>query len=302
MKLNIGTRGSNLAIAQTNYIMSLIVEKNPIVEFNIDIIKTTGDKILDVPLGKIGGKGIFVKEIDEALLNGKIDLAVHSMKDIPTDIIKNLEIVSVPTREDSCDVLISNNNINFDDLPKKSIVGTSSIRRQAEILFNRNDLCIKNIRGNIETRLKKLNDGRFDALIMAHAGLKRLGFENIISQKLSKENFLPAVGQGAIGIVAQSNSEHRELFQTINDERSMQRIFAERALLKHLGGGCQVPIGVCTYINQELYMKAAVFSSNGKRKIETEVYGKPKDYNRIGIKCAKSLIDKGGNDILVKFL
>ena len=302
MKLVVGTRGSKLALAQTNHIIGLLGEKNPVLEFETRVIKTTGDKIRDAPLAKIGGKGIFVKEIDEAVTNGNVDFAVHSMKDVPTELMEDLEIVSVPRREDPRDVLISRENMNFDDLPEKAVIGTSSLRRQAEALYKRRDLIVKDIRGNVDTRLRKLGEGDFDALIMARAGLKRLGFEDVATQKLLVDDFLPAVGQGAIALVALGNSGHRELLRTINHEESMRRIHAERAFLRRLGGGCQVPLGVYTTVGQELYMKAAVFTPGGGRKIKVEVRGRPREYEKTGIKCAETLLSRGAREILVKFL
>jgi hydroxymethylbilane synthase len=302
MTLIVGTRGSKLALAQTNHVIGLLRKRNPGAGFETRVIKTTGDKIRDSPLAKIGGKGIFVKEIDEAVARGKVDFAVHSMKDVPTELMEDLEIVSVPRREDPRDVLISRGNASFDELPEKAVIGTSSLRRRAEALHNRGDILVKDIRGNVDTRLRKLSEGDYDALIMAKAGLKRLGFEEVISQELPLEEFLPAVGQGAIALVALRDSAHRELLRSINHEESMRRIHAERAFLKRLGGGCQVPMGVYTKVGQGMRMKAAVFTPGGEKKIEAEVTGKSREYEKTGIKCAEALLSRGAREILVKFL
>ncbi len=302
MNLVVGTRGSKLALAQANHVIGLLGEKNPDAEFEVRVIKTTGDKIRDSPLAKIGGKGIFVKEIDEAVAGGKVDFAVHSMKDVPTELMEGLEIASVPLREDPADVLVSRGNATFEELPENAVIGTSSLRRRAEALHNRRGLVVRDIRGNVDTRLRKLRQGDYDALIMAKAGLIRLGFEGVISQELPLEKFLPAVGQGAIAIVAPRDSAHRELLRSINHEESLRRVHAERAFLKRLGGGCQVPMGVHTEVGRELRMRAVVLTPDGEEMIEAEVKGKPRECENIGIKCAEALLRSGAREILVKFL
>jgi hydroxymethylbilane synthase len=300
MKYIIGTRGSRLALKQVDIISKLLKEKSPDLEFERKIIRTTGDKILDAPLSKIGGKGIFVKEIDEAVKRGDVDFAVHSMKDVPTDILDELEIVSVPKREDVNDALISKGP-TLDELAKNSVVGTSSLRRRAEILNYRGDLEIKDLRGNVDTRIRKVMEGNYDAIIMAKAGLKRLGFERHITQVLDKDVFIPSVGQGAIAVVSRKAFEQNDILTGINDEESMQKVLAERALLKYLGGGCQVPIGAVTETDiekRELRIKAVIISPDGRRRIEVVKRGSSEKPEKIGTDAAKALLKAGGDVIL----
>ncbi len=302
MKFIIGSRGSRLALKQVNIISNLLKERSPglDLEFERKIIRTTGDKILDAPLSRIGGKGIFVKEIDEAVKRGDVDFAVHSMKDVPTDILDELEIVSVPKREDVNDALISKGP-TLDELPKNSVVGTSSLRRRAEILNYRGDLEIKDLRGNVDTRIRKVMEGDYDAIIMAKAGLKRLGLERHITQVLDKDVFIPSVGQGAIAVVSRKAFEQNDILTRINDEESMQKVLAERALLKHLGGGCQVPIGAVTETDiekKELRIRAVIISPDGRERIEVVKRGDPEKPEKIGTDAAKALLKAGGDVIL----
>ncbi|MEE8168704.1 MAG: hydroxymethylbilane synthase [Candidatus Hydrothermarchaeales archaeon] len=297
MKLVIGTRGSKLALAQVDFVSMLLKERFPDLEFEKRIIKTTGDKISDAPLARIGGKGLFVKEIDEAVARGDVDFAVHSMKDVPTEVLEELEIACVPEREDARDVLISRDKLTLETLPRGAVIGTSSLRRKAEVLNYRGDLQVKDIRGNVDTRLRKLSSREYDAIIMAKAGLKRLDLEEVISQELPLDVFLPSIGQGAIAVVARRDFEG-EYLSAINHIASMHRIQAERALLKRLGGGCQVPIGAMTQINGKLFLTAAVFSPNGDRKIEAIADGKAEDAEEIGVTAAEELLRKGADEIL----
>lgn len=300
MKLVVGARGSKLALAQADAVIKLLTKKFPELRFEKKIIKTTGDRILDSPLAKIGGKGLFVKEIDEAVARGEADFAVHSMKDVPVELHKNLEIVSVPKRHPTNDALISQGSLSIDGLRKNAVIGTSSIRRKAEILNYRPDLVVKDIRGNVDTRIKKLGDYEYDAILMAEAGLKRLGLEKSISQRLPLNEFPPSVGQGAIAVVARSGSEHNTILVSINDEKSMLCIKAERALLKSLGGGCQMPLGVLTNAGANLALKAAVFSPDGKKKIDAAASGKLKDAEGIGIAVGKKLLANGADALLAE--
>lgn len=295
MKLVVGTRGSKLALAQTNEVIKLLTKKFPELEFEKKLIKTTGDKILDSPLAKIPGKGLFVKEIDEAVESGKVDFAIHSMKDVPIELHKNLEIVSVPKRHPTNDVLISRSS-SIDKLRKNAIVGTSSIRRKAEILNYRCDLIVKDVRGNVDTRIKKLNE--YDAILMAEAGLRRLNLEKLIAQRLPLEAFPPSVGQGAVAVVARSDFEHNTTLASINDEKSMQCIRAERALLKSLGGGCQMPLGVLTKASVNLKLRGIVFSPDGKKRIEAAASGKPEDAEAVGAAAGEKLLDNGAGALL----
>ena len=299
MKLKIGTRGSRLALKQVDIIIDLLKKNTHDLKFEIKIIKTRGDKILDTPLAKIGGKGLFVKEIDEAVLKGDVDFAVHSAKDVPTDLLEGLQITCVPKREEINDVLITNQNTKLENLPKNATIGTSSLRRKAELLNFRNDLKIKNIRGNVDTRIKKVIKGEYDATIMSKAGLKRLGLTEHITQTLPKDGFPPSVGQGAIAVISKTNSKINTILQKITNEDTMTAIRAERAMLKTLGGGCQVPIGVVTDItNTKLTIKAIVLSPDGRRKISTTTEGKTEKAAETGEKAANQLLEYGADTIL----
>ncbi|MFH1774070.1 MAG: hydroxymethylbilane synthase [Methanobacteriota archaeon] len=293
----IGTRGSKLALRQVDIVIGLLNKKFPELIFEKKIIKTTGDKILDAPLAKIGGKGLFVKEIDEAVSIGEVHFAVHSMKDVPVELPSDLKLACVPEREDVSDALISRNGLSINELPRSAVIGTSSIRRKAELLNYRSDFIMKELRGNVDTRLRKLGAGEYDAIVMAKAGLKRLGFEKNITQELPLDTFLPSVGQGAIAIVARKDFEH-EFLTAINDAQSMQRCVAERALLHRLGGGCQVPVGVLTEVGKKLKIKAAVLSPDGKKRIQVEMEGKAAKAENLGNAAAEKLLENGADVIL----
>jgi hydroxymethylbilane synthase len=298
MKLLIGTRGSKLALTQTDIISKMLKEKFPELEFEKKIIKTTGDKILDAPLAKIGGKGLFVKEIDEAVVRGDVDFAVHSAKDVPTEMLDELEIVSIPKREEINDALISRDGLLLEELPEGTVVGTSSIRRRAQLITFRPDLKVEDVRGNVDTRIKKVEQGQYDAIIMAKAGLKRLGFDEHITQVLSTEIFRPSVGQGAIAVIARRDFSGKGYFQAINHRESMLGVLAERTLLEVLGGGCQVPIGAYTEVKDRLILKGVVISPDGKKKIEVTEEGDPKNAEEIGRRAAETLLKNGADIIL----
>ncbi len=296
MKLIVGTRGSKLALWQTDHVIELLKARFPELEFEKKIIKTTGDKIRDAPLAKIGGKGIFVKEIDEAVRDGRVDFAVHSMKDVPTELLPELHIAATPPREKVNDALISRDGKKLDELPAGAIVGTSSLRRQAELKSYRSDLEVKNLRGNVDTRLRKLKAGEYDAIIMAYAGLKRLGFESEITQLLPVEHFLPSVGQGAIAVVARKDAEVNRYLAEINHQPTMKRVMAERALLSALGGGCQVPLGAYTQIDGgKIKLMCAVFTPEGE-KISVEISGE--DPEAVGREAATKLLEEGASEIM----
>ncbi len=286
MKVVIGTRGSRLALWQTDYIGGLLSEKEG-VEFERKIIKTTGDKITDVPLAKIGGKGLFVKELDDAVLDGRVDCAVHSMKDVPVDLPKGLEIAAVPEREETNDALLSKYRLK--DLPAGAVVGSSSLRRIAQMKNYRQDIVIKDLRGNVDTRIRKLNEGQFDAIIMAKAGLKRLGFESEIRETLPIDLFMPTVGQGAIAVVAREDSGLADTLSSINHETTMKTVTAERSLLRGVGGGCQIPLGADSKIlGSELVLKGVMLAQDGSKKIEAEAKGK--DPDKVGREVAEKLL------------
>ncbi|WP_457556070.1 hydroxymethylbilane synthase [Candidatus Pyrohabitans sp.] len=299
MKLVIGTRGSKLALWQSDFIASLLKKRFPELEFEKRIIKTTGDKLRDAPLAKIGGKGLFVKEIDEAVARGDVHFAVHSMKDVPTELLPELTIAATPEREEVNDALISRRGEGIEELPGGAVVGTSSLRRIAELKNFRPELEVKNLRGNVDTRLRKLRAGEYDAIIMAKAGLKRLGFEDEITQTLPVEQFTPSVGQGAIAVVARRDSEVMDYLKAINHGESLARVKAERALLRALGGGCQVPLGAYTEVRGgTLTMLAAVLSPDGGERVEVRVKGRASEAEKLGKAAAETLLEKGAREIL----
>jgi len=294
MKGVIGTRGSRLALWQTDYIGNLL-RKNTDVVFEKKIIKTTGDKITDVPLAKIGGKGLFVKELDDAVLDGRADFAVHSMKDVPVGLPTGLEIVAVPVREETNDALIS--KYNLDSLPRGAVIGTSSLRRISQMKNYRPDIKIKDLRGNVDTRIRKLHEGQYDAIIMAKAGLKRLGFESEIRETLSIDVFTPTVGQGAISVVAKTDSEFSELLASINHAATMKTVTAERSLLRGVGGGCQIPLGADSKIlGSEIVLKGVMLAQDGSKKIEATATGT--DPDKVGTEVAEKLLGLGGRELL----
>ncbi len=301
MKLIVGSRGSKLALKQTEIVLNLIKEKFPEIEFEIKKIKTKGDKIRDAPLAKIGGKGIFVKEIDEAVLRGDVDFAVHSMKDVPSELHENLELVAVPKREEKIDVLISRNGKTIDELEHGSIIGTSSIRRRAMILNYRRDLKIENLRGNLDTRLRKLFSGEYDAIVVAKAGLVRLGLDKHITQELDPNIFLPSVGQGAIAVVCRKDFEHKDILKAIEDENSRIEINAERKLLETLRAGCQVPFGVYTWIEGDtISMKVAILTQNGEKRYEFFDCDKVKNAEKLGKRIAEKILKSEASELLPK--
>jgi len=297
----IGSRGSKLALWQTNFVAAEL-RKLAAVQISIERIKTTGDKILDSPLAKIGDKGLFVKEIEIALSEGKIDLAVHSMKDVPTDIPSDLLIGAVLKREDPRDVLLSRDNLLLADLPKNAVIGTSSLRRKAQLLKYRSDFSFTDVRGNLDTRLRKMESGQFDGMILAAAGIKRMGWADRIAEILSPDTCLPAVGQGAIGIeVRKADNEVLDLVGKLNDEETQICVMAERALMKRLEGGCQVPIGALARIeNGKFNMSAIVASLDGKKLVRDTIQGDPSEANALGLELAENLLMNGAAEILAE--
>lgn len=298
--LVLGTRGSKLAVHQSEWVQARMQELAPHVTVALRRIQTSGDKILDVPLAKIGGKGLFVKEIEEALLSGEIDLAVHSMKDLPTELPAGLDLLCIPSREDARDALISRNGKRFKDLPAGARVGTSSLRRQAQLLQARPDLSIGMLRGNLDTRLRKLREGHFDAVVLAAAGLRRLGWEGEITEYLAPEISLPAIGQGALGVEGRRDDVFvRELLSGLEHEPTRTMVMAERALLHRLQGGCQVPIAAhATLHGSEIVLEGLVASVDGKEVIRDRVKGPVDDPHSMGIQLAERLLSRGGDRIL----
>ena len=296
----LGTRGSKLAVHQSEWVQAQLHALAPHVTVTLRRIQTSGDKILDVPLAQIGGKGLFVKEIEEALLSGEIDLAVHSMKDVPTELPEGLASLCVPPREDPRDALISREGRSFADLPVGARIGTSSLRRQSQLLHARPDLTIVMLRGNLDTRLKKLREGQFDAIVLAAAGLRRLDWGHEITEYIAPEISLPAIGQGALGIEGRSDDLFiRSLLSGLNHAPSQTAVLAERALLHRLQGGCQVPIAAhATLAGTKVILEGLVASVDGKELIRDRAEGSLQDPESIGIQLAEQLIDRGADKIL----
>ncbi|WPM31956.1 hydroxymethylbilane synthase [Hydrogenobacter sp. T-2] len=294
--LRIGTRKSKLALWQTNYVKERLESRGYSVE--LVLITTTGDKILDAPLAKIGGKGLFVKEIEEALLRGDIDLAVHSLKDVPMVLPEGLTLGAITEREEPFDVLISRDGRRLQELPEGAKVGTSSLRRQVQIKRKRPDLRVETLRGNVDTRLRKLEEGLYDAIVLAYAGVKRMGFEERVSQVL--EDFIPAVGQGSLAIeIRQEDQRVYEAIASLDHRESRIRAECERAFLRELQGGCQVPIGAYAWIESEkLKLKAFISDLEGKRFLEGVEEGDLHQAEQIGKKLARRLLEGGGKEIL----
>lgn len=302
MILRIGTRGSKLALIQSEWIKNRIQDRHPDVRVVLTVIKTTGDKILDSPLSKIGGKGLFVKEIEDALLQNRVDLAVHSMKDVPAELPEGLMLAAFPEREDPRDALVSVGDASIDQLPRKARLGTSSLRRAAQILHIRPDLDIAPLRGNVDTRLGKLSGGELDCIILATAGLKRMGLEDRISQVIPTDKILPAIGQGALGLETRRDDARTiAVISFLNHEPTQVAVAAERAFLKELEGGCQVPIaGLAHLENDRLHFTGMVAELDGTRIIQDQISGNKKDAAQMGRELAGKLLAGGARKILEK--
>jgi hydroxymethylbilane synthase len=300
MIFKIGTRGSKLALAQSAWVKEKIEEKHPDVRVELLTIKTTGDKILDSPLSKIGGKGLFVKEIEEALINKHIHMAVHSMKDVPAELPDELMLCAFPEREDPRDAFISLKDQSIENLPKGSSLGTSSLRRAAQLLHIRPDLDIIALRGNVGTRLSKLESRDVRAIILAAAGLRRLGLQDRITSVIPSEQVLPAIGQGALGLeVRRSDHDTISLLDFLNHKPTEITVRAERAFLKELEGGCQVPIAAFAILNSnKVHLRGMVAELDGSRVIRDEISGNMNQAEGMGINLAKRLLDAGAGDIL----
>ena len=303
-KITIGIRDSKLSKAQTEEFI-LHAEKS-IKEinknsFDIKFIKTSGDIHNDKRLDKIGGKGLFIKEIEERILSNEVDIGVHSMKDIPADCNENLEIFCYMNRLDNSDVLISNSQKSLANLDSGSVIGTSSVRRRAQIINFRKDLKIKLLRGNVDTRVKKLRNKEYDAIILAYAGLKRLNMESEISEILSHQYFLPAAGQGAVGIQSKVNSKFRESFKNINDEQTEITIAAERSFLKSIKANCNSPVSVYAKIkNQKLILKCQILSHNGTLIFDESMSCMPNEGQVVGRELGINAIKNLGQDTINK--
>ena len=300
-KLIIATRGSMLALWQAEWIKGQLQELDPSLEIELNKIKTTGDKILDVPLAQVGGKGLFVKEIEEALLRGEADLAVHSMKDVPTELPESLHLSTITKREDPRDAFIAGKEIkNFSELPNGANIGTSSLRRICQLLNKRPDLKITQLRGNVDTRIRKLEEGEFDAIILATAGVKRLGREEKITEKLPVDVSLPAIGQGAVGIECRRDDEFtNNLLKSLDHYETSVCVRAERAFLKKLEGGCQVPIAAYAQLKDgEIVIEGLVGSIDGKILLKDNLRGSPENAESLGTELAENLLSKGAKEIL----
>jgi hydroxymethylbilane synthase len=297
--LRIGTRGSLLAKWQAESVRKQLFAATG-AEAEIIIIKTSGDKMRQAPLTQIGGKGIFIKELEDALLDESIDLAVHSVKDIPTETPSRLSFPAVCRRDDIRDCLISATGSTLENLRRGARVGTSSLRRQAQLLHLRPDLDIRELRGNVDTRLRKVEGGEYDAIVLAKAGLDRLGWGQRISETFSPEVFMPAVGQGAIAVETRlGDNQAAELVEKLDDAETRSAIIAERALLKALQGGCQVPIGAWARIERgEMVLEACVTSVDGLQHVKQRLTGMPEQGVELGEKMARLLIDSGAQAIL----
>jgi hydroxymethylbilane synthase len=302
-RLTIGTRGSKLALWQANWVQAAIQSNHPGVSVEIIVIKTKGDKILDVPLAKVGGKGLFVKEIEDALLGGKIDLAVHSMKDMPARLPGGLCIGAIPERERPHDVLISKNG-TLEDIRNGAVIGTSSLRRSAQLRYARPDVSIRPLRGNLDTRLRKLDEGDMDAVVLAAAGVRRLGLQDRITEYLDESVMLPAAGQGALCVeVREDDARTNDIVSELDDPVTRIAVSGERAFLHRLGGSCQVPIAAFGRIEADaLSLSGLVADVDGSTLIREQMTGFKGAPEDVGIRLAEKLLDLGADDILERLL
>ncbi|MGU3525721.1 hydroxymethylbilane synthase [Enterobacteriaceae bacterium C23F] len=298
--LRIATRQSPLALWQAHYVKDRLMACHPGLRVELVPMVTRGDVILDTPLAKVGGKGLFVKELELALLENRADIAVHSMKDVPVEFPQGLGLTTICEREDPRDAFVSNHFDSIDALPPGSVVGTSSLRRQCQLAAERPDLEIRSLRGNVGTRLSKLDNGDYDAIILAVAGLKRLGLEDRIRQALSPEQSLPAVGQGAVGIECRLDDEQtRALLAPLNHADTAVRVCAERAMNTRLEGGCQVPIGSYAELNSgEIWLRALVGAPDGSQMVRGERRGPATQAEALGVSLAEELLNNGAREIL----
>ena len=299
-EIRIATRKSALALWQAEYVKARLEHAHPGLLVTLVPMVSRGDKLLDSPLSKIGGKGLFVKELETALLENEADIAVHSMKDVPMDFPEGLGLFCICEREDPRDAFVSNTYANLDDLPQGSVVGTSSLRRQAQLLTRRPDLNIRFLRGNVNTRLAKLDAGEYDAIILAAAGLIRLGFEDRITSAISIDDSLPAGGQGAVGIECRSaDTEIHALLAPLHHADTAVRVTAERALNKHLNGGCQVPIACYAVLEgDQIWLRGLVGDPNGSLLLTAQARGPQRAATELGVKVAEALLDQGAGEIL----
>lgn len=303
-RLRIGSRGSLLALKQANMIKDIIEKDNPNLQVELTIIKTTGDKILNVPLAKVGGKGLFVKEIEDALIDHKIDIAVHSMKDVPFILPDQLIIQATTKREDPRDILISKEGLKLDELPKWAKIGTSSLRRRSQLLHHRPDIKITELRGNLDTRIKKAFTPEFDAVILAAAGIHRMGWEDKITEYIDETVSIPAVGQGALGIeIRRDDRAARKIADSLNDRETSIAVRAERSFMRRLEGGCQVPIGAIGIVKGErLTLTGFIADVDGKRMVKASDSDHIDNGQGLGVRLAERLLNMGGKSVLADIL
>ncbi|WP_417510523.1 hydroxymethylbilane synthase [Methylophaga sp.] len=298
--VRIATRNSPLAMWQAEFVKSRLLELHQNIEVELIGMKTQGDIILDTPLAKVGGKGLFVKELEQGMLDGRADIAVHSMKDVPVEFPEGLHLPVICQREDPHDAFVSNHYQSIDEMPHGARLGTSSLRRECQVRTHRPDLEVLPLRGNVNTRLRKLDDGEFDAIILAMAGLKRLGFDDRIRSALTPEQSLPAIGQGALGIETRVDDEEMNaLIAPLHCDQTAIVLRAERALNRRLSGGCQVPIaGYAMLDDDNVWLRGLVGQPDGTNTVTAEVRGKASDAEKLGIQVAEMLLAKGADKIL----
>lgn len=302
-RIIIGTRGSQLALWQTNWVKAQIETRHPGIEVEIKVISTKGDRVLDVSLPKLGeqGKGLFTRELEDAIFEHRVDLAVHSLKDLPTELPAGLHIGAICEREDARDALVARSAIkSLNELPDRAVIGTSSLRRQAQLRAARPDLVIEPVRGNVDTRLRKLDEGQYDAIVLAAAGLHRLGHASRIAEHLSEDLMLPAVGQGALAIeTREDDAATAEIIHALNHEATRLACKAERAFLKELGGGCLVPIAAHATIESDVMtLNGLVASPDGSKAVRGKQHGSSHDAELIGRRLADDLLARGAARIL----
>ena len=300
--IRIATRESLLALWQAEYVAAALQSAHPGLEVELIKMKSEGDRILDTPLAKIGGKGLFTKELEEGMLRGDADIAVHSMKDVPMELPEGLHLAVICPREDPRDAFVSNQYQSLEQLPEEAVVGTSSLRRQAQLLALRPDLQINFLRGNVQTRLRKLDEGQYDAIILAGAGLKRLKLEERITALLEITTMLPACGQGAVGIECRvDDDELNLLLAPLNEPKTAARVLAERAMNRRLEGGCQVPIGGYAELDHGvIVLQGLVARPDGSEVVRGNISGHPEHAEELGIALAEDLLARGADAILAE--
>jgi hydroxymethylbilane synthase len=302
MKLLAATRGSPLALIQVDIVKALLAEKAPDVEVETLVITTSGDRFRDRPISAINEKGVFTKAVDEVVLNGEACFAVHSMKDLPMETPEGLVVAAVPERAPPRDALVSHKYKSLADLPLGAVIGSASPRRKAQVLFKRGDLDIQLIRGNVDTRIQKMRDGEYDAVILAESGIIRMGKEDVITELLTLEDFTPSACQGALAIVARAdNKEAIEALGKITDNESWTATLAERAFMTTVGGGCKTPVGVIVTVNEGLELISSVLSPDGSVRFQYKARGQVDDPDGFGHKAALDMLDQGGAKLIERW-